>query len=115
MDNSRAPTRTGNAEAATVCCGGKGPCFVCVGAELEQVRTRDSERCRRVVQLECAVLTSRAEAVLLRRLLALAEHQCAEGLVTLAQIEETCAMCGYERVRGQPVALWLASALESHR
>lgn len=95
------------------CCGSKSRCLICVAAELEQVRTRDSERTRRVAQLEGALLTSRAEAVLLRRLLALAEHQCAEGLVTLAQIEETCVMCGYERDR--PVALWIASALELQR
>lgn len=118
MDNTQA-TRTGNigAGAGTVasctCCGGKGPCLICVAAELEQVRTRDSERGRHVVQLECALLTSRAEAVLLRRLLALAEHMRSEDLVTLAQIEEACAMRGYEPSRGQSVALWLAAALES--
>lgn len=115
-------TSAGNVETASgivccggYCCGGKGPCLICVAAELEQVRTRDSERSRHVVQLEGALMTSRAEAVLLRRLLALAEHLRAEDLVTLAQIEETCAMCGFDPNSGQPVTGWLASALELHR
>jgi hypothetical protein len=76
MDTAHATVRheSGTATVASCsCCGEKGPCLICVAAELEQVRTRDSERGRHIVQLECALLTSRAEAVLLRRLLALAE------------------------------------------
>jgi hypothetical protein len=78
------------------------------------VRTRDSE-CSRRIELECALLTSRAEAVLLRRLLALAEHMRSEDLVTLAQIEETCAKRGYQPSSGQSVVQWLASTLGLHR
>lgn len=121
MYNDAAET-TGNtqADASIVgpscgCCGSKSRCLICVAAELEQVRTRDSEHIRRVVQLEGALVTSRAEAVLLRRLLALAENQRSKELVTLAQIEETCAKLGYEPDSGRPIAQWLASTLEMQR
>ena len=65
----------------------------------------------RLMQLEGALLTARAESVLLRRLLARAEGLLDADLVTLREIEEACSKLGYEPDSGHPVALWIEAAL----
>lgn len=69
----------------------------------------------RVLQLEGALVTARAESVLLRRLLARAEGLHSEDLVTLDDIEAACQRRGYEPDGGQPVAVWIEEALSGRR
>jgi hypothetical protein len=84
---------------------------LCVSDESVGVPSQDAHRRYRLLQLEGALVTARAEAVLLRRLLARAEELRAQDLVTLEEIEEACRTRGYEPEGGQPVALWIDSAL----